>query len=119
MQRHTLHLVGGRLAANQSSRPQRRRPLRSRESSRRQNLLIRLQQDLFGRFSYHTNLLAGLGGPESEAIEEGRRRRVPFHGHIERTGVRIAPPSANLQRTGLTNAMGDGAYMLVAATIEM
>jgi hypothetical protein len=26
---------------------------------------------------------------------------VPFHGHIERTGVRIAPPNANLQRTGL------------------
>jgi hypothetical protein len=51
-----------------------------------------------------TNLLAGLGGPASEAIEaepseEGRRQRVPFHGHIGRTDVRIAPPSANLQRT--------------------
>jgi hypothetical protein len=82
-----------------------------RESSRRQNLLIRLQQDLFGRFSYHTNLLAGLGGRASEAIEEGRRRRVPFHGHIERTGVRIAPPSANLQRTGLIDPQADAAAL--------
>ena len=31
------------------------------ESSRRLNLVIRLQQARFGRFSYHTNLLAGLG----------------------------------------------------------
>jgi hypothetical protein len=35
--------------------------LRLGESSRRLNLVIRLQQARFGRFSYHTNLLAGLG----------------------------------------------------------
>jgi hypothetical protein len=44
-------------------------PLLARESSRRRNLLIRLQQSRFGRSSYHANLLAGLGGPASEAIE--------------------------------------------------
>ncbi len=41
------------------------------------------------------------GAIEAGPSEEGRRRRARFHGHIKRTDVRIAPPSANLQRTGL------------------
>ena len=39
------------IAANQPSRQQRRRPLPSRESFCRRNLVIRLQQARFGRFS--------------------------------------------------------------------
>jgi hypothetical protein len=35
------------------------------KSSRRLNLVIRLQQGRLGRLSYHTNLLAGLGRASS------------------------------------------------------
>src|ERR1039458_8144273 len=50
--------------------------------------------------------------------EEGRRQRVPFHGHIEPAGVRIAPQSANLQRTRLMRRP-PARRQLVAVTIEM
>ena len=56
---------------------------------------------------------------EAGPSEEGQRQRARFNGHIELTDVRIAPPSANLQRTRLINATGTGVQTLVAATIEM
>jgi hypothetical protein len=60
------------------------------------------------------------GAIDAGPCEEGRGQRVRFHGLIERTGVRIASPSANPQQAGLIlMRMGTGAQALVAATTEM
>ena len=58
------------------------------------------------------------GAIEPGPSEEGRRQRARFNGHIELTDVRIAPPSANLQRTRLMRRAA-ACKTLVAATIEM